>query len=372
MAKFIILDSNFEQVDLLDEYESIIWTERAREAGDFELYTLVNTQLLEKLTIGRYLMCDTFYKKEADTSRLMIIEDRQINYDSEDGNKLIVTGRDLKSILDRRVVWKQTHIKKDDPVQSVIKGLIDDAITNPENPKRKISNFVFDVVTGDFGVIKEDGQLVGETLYDAINDICTNYDLNYEIIMDFNTKTFHMHLVSPVDHSWEQTSANPVIFSPKFNNLLNSSYKQISSTTKNVALIHGEGDEYNMIKTDIGSDDFSGFERREMFVNASDLSQELEDGTIYSEATYTNMLKTRAQKEMKEVNETEMYEGETDNARGYVYGVDYDIGDIVEILNEYNIESKVIVKEMVLSHSASGETLVPTFEVKKDKEETNP
>ena len=369
--QFAVLDSDFEVVAILDKYESMIWTERAQEAGDFELYTAVSDDLLDKLSLGRYLMCDTFYDRTNETARLMIIEDREIRSDSESGNKLIVTGQDLKSILQRRIVWKQTNVAKDTNVQTAIKTLIDDAIVSPTNTKRTISNFVFDEITGTFGNIKEDAQYVGETLYEVMTDLCENYNLNYEVVVNFNTKEFHMHLVIPKDHTWEQTQNPPVIFSSKFNNLRNASYKNITSTSKNVALIHGEGDEYNMIKADIGSDDNEGLSRREMFVNASDLSQELEDGTIYSEETYRNMLITRGKKSLREVNkDAEVYEGEADNSvSGYIYGKDYDIGDIVEIVNDYNIESKVWVKEMVLSVSTTGETLVPTFETCKDEEE---
>lgn len=371
MANFAILDENFEVVDILDQYESMIWTERASEAGDFELYTLATNDLLSKLTIGRYLMCDTFYNKTADTAKLMIIEDREIKSDSENGNKLIVTGQDLKSILQRRIVWKQTKLAKDTNIQTAISTLISDSITNPENTKRKITNFSFDTVSGSFKNIKEDIQYVGETVYDCISDICEQYKANYEVYLDFSTKTFHMRLLVPADHGWDQTTYQPVIFSSKFNNLRNASYKNITSTTKNVCLIHGEGDESNMLKADIGTDDYSGLERREMFVNASDLSQELEDGTIYSDATYTNMLITRGKKEMRKVNKNkEVFEGEADITRGgYVFGVDYNIGDFVEIVNDYNIDTKVQVKEMVLSVSTDGETLVPTFEKPEDDEE---
>lgn len=369
MAKFAILDASFEVVDDLDKYQSIIWTERVRENGEFELYTLADEVMLSKLKIGNYLLCDSFYNRETETASLMIIEDREIQSDAEDGDKLIITGRDLKSILDRRIVWKQTKIDKNTNVQTAIQTLIQDAITNPTDPKRKIPNFQFDPIGGNYPVIKEDIQYVGESIYECVEDICSQYKINYEVKVNFNDKKFHMKIVPQVNHGWAQTSVPPVIFSPKYNNLRNSSYKNISSVTKNVALIHGEGDECNMIKTNIGSDSYSGLERREMFVSASDLSQELEDGTIYSDATYTNMLISRGKKEMMKVNEeAEVYEGEADNTREYVYNRDYLIGDIVEIINEYGIESLVEVTEMVLSHSDGGETLVPTFEKYKPYE----
>lgn len=367
-VKLEVLGSDFKTISSIDEYESLLWTARVREYGTFEIYTRVTETLLDKLSVGRYLICDKFYDRAADTASLMIIEDWQIKSDAESGDKLIITGRDLKSLLTRRIIWKQTAISKDTRVENAIITLVNDAIVNPEIQNRKIVNFIFDTPSGDWGTIKEDIQYSGDNLYDAIYDICDKYNINYDIIYDFTDNKFHMKLIHPVDHGWDQTDVTPIIFSPTYQNLKNSNYKEVSSEYKNVALVHGEGDEYNMIKTDVNSDVYSGIERRELFVNASDLSQELEDGTIYGTTTYTNMLKQRGETELKKVDFKKTYEGEAETNVGYEYGIDYQIGDVVEILNEYGIESKVVVKEMVLSDSTSGKTLVPTFEALKDEE----
>ena len=370
MAKYIVLNTNFEVESILDQYESIIWTQRAREIGDFELYTLATKELLNKLQVGYYVMTDTFYDETADEAQLMIIEDLEIKNDAENGDKLIVTGRDLKSLLDRRIVWKQTKIDKNTSVQTAIVTLLNDAIISPTDTKRTISNFVYDTDSGTFPTIKKEIQYVGESIYDCVNDLCEKYHLNYEIVLRFTDKKFHMRIVRPVDHGWDQTDNPPVIFSSKFNNLRNSSYKELTSPLKNVALVHGEGDEYNSIKTDIGSNDYEGLARRETFVNCSDMSQELEDGTIYSDATYTNMIKEKAQKELNKINkDNKVYEGEADNVRSYKYGVDYTVGDIVELVNEYELDNKVYVKEMVLSESTSGITLIPTFKSLREEED---
>lgn len=368
-VKFILLDEKFESVDIVDNFESMLWTLRAKEAGEFELYTLVSDKLIEMYKIGRYIMCESFYDKTSDIGHLMIIEDLEISSDAINGDKLIVTGRSLKSILDRRIVWKQTHIEKGTAVDVIIKQLIMDSIINPESSYRKIANFKYDDVPGDWGTIKKDIQFLGESVYECMTSLCDKYKISYEIVFNFNDKCFHMHLIKPVDHSYDQVSAPVVVFSYQFGNLKNSNYKKISSSYKNVARIHGEGDEYNALVVDLHNEDFSGLERREVYVDASSLSQEKEDGTIYGTTTYTNMLKTRGEKELKKDIIKETYEAESEDGLGYEFNIDYGIGDVVEILNEYNIETKVIVEEMVLSISTSGITLVPTFESPNEDDE---
>ena len=47
-----VLDSSFSRINVIDTYESFIWTDRLNECGDFELYSSVNSTLLSKLSIG--------------------------------------------------------------------------------------------------------------------------------------------------------------------------------------------------------------------------------------------------------------------------------------------------------------------------------
>ena len=93
-----VLNTNFESVAVVDEFESLIWTDRYDEAGDFELYMSMDKRLLE------YLRKD-YYLWNADSEHMMIIEGINIVSDVEEGNKLIVSGRSLESILDRRIIW---------------------------------------------------------------------------------------------------------------------------------------------------------------------------------------------------------------------------------------------------------------------------
>ena len=62
-----VLNTNFESVAVVDEFESLIWTDRYDEAGDFELYMSMDKRLLE------YLRKD-YYLWNADSEHMMIIE----------------------------------------------------------------------------------------------------------------------------------------------------------------------------------------------------------------------------------------------------------------------------------------------------------
>ena len=49
-----ILDTNFNIIGIVDDYQSMIWTERYSQTGDFEIYGDVST------TIGLYPKMEYF------------------------------------------------------------------------------------------------------------------------------------------------------------------------------------------------------------------------------------------------------------------------------------------------------------------------
>lgn len=376
---FRILDTDFKPVDTLDMFESIIWTARFYEAGDFELYTPINERLLSAVRVGYYLFSDQFYDAHTDRAILMVVESIEITSDPENGNKIKVTGRDLKSLLDRRIVWGQRNFKTNDNLETVIISLLNENAINPANwsktyqagdggsitvsvagAKRVLTNLTYETISYTFPGIDGDYQYNGETLYDVFVEILSRFNIGWEVLYDFGTGKFVLKLRPQVDHTYEQTVTNPLIFSPSFENLRNSNYIESSSTEKNAALITGEGDEYNVMYNTIG-ENIGGLDRKEMNVSASDISRKEEDGTVHSNRDYLSMIKTKGENELAQNIYTQTYEGTAEPTRGYVYLEDYNIGDVCEIINEWGISSKVLISEVVMSVSTSDISTIPTF-----------
>ena len=55
------------------------------------------------------------------------------------------------------------------------------------------------------------------------------------------------------------------------------------------------------------------------------------------------------------------FEGEIDGSRQFVYKKDFNIGDVVQVVNEYGQEATSRVTEIVISQDENGESLNPTF-----------
>jgi len=147
-----------------------------------------------------------------------------------------------------------------------------------------------------------------------------------------------------------------VVFSPQFDNVINSNYIDNISEMKNVTLVAGEGEGTSRKSVIVG--DKEGLERRELFTDARDMqTSEYGTGTKYTEA-----LKTRGLNKLVENARVTSYEGQVEATRQYVYGKDFFMGDVIQMANEYGIEGNARVIEWVMSDSTTGFEIYPTFD----------
>jgi len=189
--------------------------------------------------------------------------------------------------------------------------------------------------------------------------LCNNYKFGFSVLYNFANNKYEIRLFTYKDKSYEQTKNPPVIFSPQYGNLRNSNYVESSKNEKNVGLVSGEGDEYNAMYAVVG--DATGFDRKEVGISGSDISRTEEDGTEYGNRSYINMLIEKGSQELSKLAYVKTFEGTAEVTRNFDYPKDYSIGDIVEIVNEWEISSKVLISEVILSSSTDGLTVVPTF-----------
>lgn len=350
----MILDTNFNTLAILDVYESLLWVERYSAYGDFEIYAAPNDKLLSNLRPGNYLWLK-------DSDQVMIIEDVELASDVETGNRMIVSGRSLESILDRRIIWKQTIL--DGYLQGQIKKLINENIISPSDTSRKIPNFIFEDTSDSFiAGLKVNAQFTGDNLYEAIKAICDISGIGFRITLS-DTNKFVFKLYNGVDRSYKQTTNPYVVFSPNFDNIISSNFFESTRSLRTVTLVAGEGEGSDRKTLEVSKDGKpgSGLERREMYTDARDISTTTETNEELTPAQYNEQLKQRGLEKLSEYSKTELFDGQADYNRMYVYGEDYYKGDIVQIVNEYGFESSSRIAEIIRSQSSDGVLVYPTF-----------
>lgn len=344
---FYIYDEAMEMVGVIDDAESAIWAGRYYKAGDFELYLRASGQ-------AAALLKKRCYVKREDKDSLCIIEHIEVQEDAETGDHLIVSGRDLKKLMEQRIVWEQTSLSGD--VEDCLRELIlENAIDAV--PERIIPGLILGPKKIPPGTVMKK-QITGTNLMEAIEDICATYQCGWDVL--FQEKKFVVVFYKGTDRSYGQTDTdNPyVVFSAEFDNLTSSAYMQDISQYRNVALVAGEGEGKARRRTTVGQ--AAGLDRYELYVDARDVSSN--EGDI-AEADYLEQLHGRGVEKLEACQVSETFEGEVDNTDMYVCGRDYFLGDIVTVKNKYGITGSARVTEIIESWSENGYTAVPTFEI---------
>ena len=348
------MDKNFKMVSVLDVFISFIWTDRYYEYGDFELYTRVSTDILSKIQSEYYLL-----NKESE--HLMIVENIEIEADLDDDHTVKITGRSLESILDRRIVWSSTIISEN--IQECIKKLLNDSIISPSIPERKIDNFIFETSNNSkiTNTIIEETEYNGDNIYEIISGLCSANDIGFKIVLN-ESNQFVFSLYVGEDRSYEQTKNPYVTFSPEFDNLINSNYVESIQDYKNVTLVAGEKDDNDIPKT-ASTGNASGLSRRELYTEATDINQKQEDDTTLTDEEYKNLLIQRGNEALLEHKISVTFDGEFDATQMYTYNEDFFMGDVVQVANEYGIESKARIIEFIQSQDTNGYSMYPTFSI---------
>ena len=345
---YYILDNNFIPLAAFENYISFLWTDRYAEEGDFEIETVPEASLLAMCKQDYYIM-------NTDSEHEMIIEGLKIVTDVDDGPRLYVTGSSLESILKRRIVWSKTVLNGN--LQNGIKTLLDENIISPTDTSRKIPNFIFQASTDtDITKLVIARECDKENLYDLIVDICKTKKIGFKIVRNTSNQ-FVFSLYAGKDHSYTQETLPFVAFSPKFDNLENSEFNNSTADSVNTVYVTGgENDSESLV---LGNN--SGLTRRESYVSAGTMDES------YS-GSYTDFLTEKGNEELKDKKITKTFEGTVDATGLFKLGIDFSLGDIVQIENEFEIRDRARIVEIIHSDDKSGRIVYPTFEAYEEEE----
>lgn len=351
----IILDRSFEVINTIDSFKSIIWTERYSDYGDFELIYPATIENFKKLKIGYFLSIE-------DSNEYMLVETIEITTDTEEGDFIKVSGRSLTAILTWRIIWYQTQL--DGNIQTEILSLLNRSIIQPSISERKLENpgliFRRNELVSSISIAR---QFTGDNLYDAIKSICDTYNLGFHVFIDSSTPeqlTFEVY--KGTDRSYEQSENPYIVFSSEFGNLLNSDYINSEVNYCNVALVAGEDEGSSRKSVIAGNESVSGWDRRELYVDARDIQSENGDN-VMDTATYNETLKQRGEEKLLEHTKGTAFDGEISTVSGYIFGKDYYMGDIIQIENDYGITARARIVEYIRSVDSGAVNEYPTFNI---------
>lgn len=345
-----VLDGLTGVTDVISSYQSVIWNVQYFSQNDFELVVNASTENVDILKPGAYLVrdCDI---TQGEFNNVMVIQNYKLDFDTEKGWLLTLTGKGLKNdLLKRRIVWSQTNLTG--LAEVGIRQVITENVISPSDNSRQIDNFILDDINNFTETIEL--QLLGENIADWLEEICTTYGYGWDVYIKNNQYVFKLY--KGTDRTYNQSEVTPVVFSPEFDNLLSSSYTYNMSHYQNAALIGGEGDGIDQRTATIGT--ATGLNRYEAYIDGGSVSS---NGDIITVEQYTAMLQEYGQTQLDQTAYTESFSGEIDSDGLYKINQDYFLGDIVQIQNEKGIEATPRIIEIIYAIDENGSSIVPTF-----------
>lgn len=355
-----ILDSFYRRSEVIDKYESLIWTERFSSSGDFELK-------LQSTRGNRNLLQEGTKLGLVESKRVMTVETITDDIDDDGREILTVKGPSIELILDQRMArnalndtttnpsWSLTGTPKAIATQMFhdicVTGVLDVADKIPLINEGSI--FPVDTVPAPTDVITY--VVSPDTLYNSEKTLCDQYLMGFRLVRNDDTAQLWFDVYMGSDRTSHQTSLPAVIFSAGLQNLHNTSELKSIAAYKNIAYV------ITPVGTRIvpapGVDPtISGFDRRVLLVNADDIT---DTDPVVAQA----LMLQRGTAELAKNRKIQAFDGEVSQTSQYVYGVDYNLGDLVEARNTDGVSNTMQVTEHIYVSDREGDKSYPTLAV---------
>lgn len=344
-----ILNTSFAVVAVIDSYQSFIWTERYYEAGDCELYVPASVDpYFSYLKVGNFIT-------KGENSTICRIVSVEVKTSVNNGQWVLVKGKDARTILNQRVCIQQAYSSA--YAKNIISTIISNNVTSPSQTNRKITmNVNTGISPNDTYYLESDFFYV----FDKIVEICRQFGYGSKMTWS-KSAGLSFSLYVGYDHSASQNTMQKVIFSEDFDALAESDYISDITGLKTAAYIAGEGDgtDRQIVQINTGS----GINRYELFVDAKSLSKKDSGGEL-TPTQYTNMLTQYGTDQLEAHGVVITFSGTViNNVTEHIYGTDYGLGDIVTVESPFGISYDVRVTEAIESDDTSnGHVIIPKFE----------
>jgi hypothetical protein len=354
----ITLDANNQAEKLIENYDSLVWAERYNTVGDFQLVTGNVEEYMELLPEGKVLSL-----RESNVP--MIVETHQIDRKKNEGAKLFIKGRSYESILDRRASvqavaadlaeWLVVARIPSDVAHYVIykvcvEGIADAADIFPSSAVQFITPSDYLTSTGpnrQFTVPR--GNLLETVISflqtDAAPDASTDpdspavYAHGIRAMRPNSTGTaIGIEIYLGTDRSQE------VYFDATRELLDDGTYlfSKVGSANTIYGVSATQALKLNRTTT------LTGLDRRVIFHDSQSDNAE----ALYGEAVRV----------MSDAHETALFNGSVNHDLSpYIYGIDFNLGDIVRTVGDYGLDERARVTEYIRTEDASGSKAYPTL-----------
>lgn len=394
-----LYNSDVQEIAIVDNYISLVWTDRYNECGDFTLDLEPSEANLKLFAIGNYLRIK--YSRH-----IMLLETVNLRKREDGTSYLTVSGRSVECILEKRLYipirkegeeLPEAFIEMRDTLAQTVAPGIGETTTYYFAAASDAIDQVMDIANDG----KSYGTLADVTdCYSEVTDICARKHIGFEFLYDENavkddkgnTPFFKYHFYKGKNRTIEEDREHPLILSYRYDTLSSSEFvKSIKDRITHVCaykLINFSSSSGSSQTAQLmyvyhvpGTPD-KGPYRFDTLLDLSSKADKDKDGKdipyisgnkLASNANelFAQYAEAEAKKSVAKSNITELYSGEIEpKISGLVYIDNYYLGDVVEFDNGYNAYSQCRITEVIISSDETGETIYPTFSSLVDEIDT--
>lgn len=396
------LDKNFNRLDVIEEFYSVIWTERYYGDSECEVVVPLKRDLIRKLAEGTLLAIDT-------SREPMLIE----TFSIEEGTIKVVgisvlawlNNRFIRnSVNQRRTSWKIANQRPGEILWTIVKQMCTDKSTILGANTMGLGSAAREkelIIPGlKFDSQDTSGTKIKKTLvpygpvYDGLRKIAEQHKIGMQIWLKDSDGTLRFRSYKGANRTSKQTANKIVRFSPVMDSLAN--IKELRSIAEFKTLVYAYAP--NIAKVDTSVDThtadpedkpdtwpqqdnkpgiarrttqegrYTGFDLRAkmIFIDDSTIADSPDDPGPDSPATVRDemldILNNRADKELKQNNYIRTVDGEVAPTNLFIYGRDYNMGDLIEVQGSTGLVEISRVTEYIRTKSSEGEKAYPTVE----------
>lgn len=337
-----VYDKTLEPVGTADEMNSVIWQPSywaPAAADDFSILAPITDNNRKLFVKGNILILHGEEPEYTDENgkkwkRAAQIRYRRIAKDEKGVENIEVQGSFIKKWLSNRIIIKEGTITGTN--QKIITELVKENCTDAAGNMRAFKQFVILPQEELGGSTVEYAREYGMSLSDAVYERALVGKLGYDILVNDKEKLYGFWLYKGRDLSAGNTAGNdPCIFSRDSDNVNEQEYEESDENEKNVAYVIGAaGDDAVQPKTmAVKGDEAEGIDRRELFVEATDIARKVKDAsgeeTPIPTERYDQLMKQKGEGTLEEHRETMSFSSTINASQNLQYKKDFVIGDIV-------------------------------------------
>lgn len=332
-STLFFFDKELNMLGIVDYFISLRWRRKYFEAGEFEIVLPVNDYVMQFIDKNVLVMRNNY-------TEAGIIETIEFSDNGTD-EELIISGRFLSSLLERRIVKSKINFSG-----NTIEGM--NTIVNAMTPLTE--QWETEAVTITSPHI--DFQVSYKNIYEYLCKLAEYSNIGFRVVPNVDSKVYMFETWEGKDRTSEQNINEQYSFSDDNYNIEQGKLVISEKTKVNYVLVGGQGEDTNRVLVSV-DEGISGFDRYEVFSDQKSLTK----GSL-SDNDYKAKLRSVGEGKLSEGT----FQLEVTALVQQDYKEKWNLGDIVNIRKEkWGVYTTYRIIEVEETIEDGKKTIYPTF-----------